>query len=89
MNDLHQATKISTKKTQNMHRYSTPSTKTFTDDNSSSERSLAAVKHSIQVELNLLFESVNTSLRLSTKSETSLTGFMQPDLCETDFKKLS
>ena len=76
MNDLHQTTKISTKKTQNMHRYSTPSTKTFTDDNSSSKRSLAAVKPSIQVELTLLFESVNTSSKPSTKSKASLIGLM-------------
>jgi hypothetical protein len=40
--------------------------------------------------LNWFLESVNISLKyLSTKSNASRIGFMQPDLCETELEKLS
>ncbi len=64
-------------KMQNIHLFNTSSTIIFTDDDSSSARSLAAVKLSIQVELNWFLESVNVSLKyLSTKSSASRIGFI-------------
>jgi hypothetical protein len=74
--DLHLMIRISRKK-QNIHLFNTSPMIIFTDDDSSSARSLAAVKLSIQVDINWFLESVSVSWKYrSTKSNASRIGLM-------------